>query len=53
MRTYMAFYRGKSTVVHAVTSYAAQQEAAKFFKAKQSYEVTVVLAGVPVNPASL
>jgi DNA-binding transcriptional regulator YhcF (GntR family) len=30
--------------VHAETSYKAQQEAAKLFKVKKSYQVTVVLA---------
>lgn len=40
---YKAFYKGKTTEVHAETSYAAQQQAAKHFKAKKTYEVTVVL----------
>lgn len=53
MRTYKAFYKGKTVTVIAETSYAAQQEAAKFFKAKKSYEVTVLLADVPVDCASL
>ena len=53
MRTYKAFYKGRSVTVIAETSYAAQQEAAKFFKAKKSYEVTVILADVPVDCASL
>ena len=41
---YIAFYRGQKKEVYAETSYKAQQEAAKLFKAKKSYEVTVVLA---------
>jgi hypothetical protein len=41
---YIAFYRGKKIEVYASTSYEAQQLAAKEFKAKKSYEVTVVLA---------
>ena len=53
MRTYKAFYKGRSVTVIAETSYSAQQEAAKFFKAKKSYEVTVILADVPVDCASL
>ncbi len=43
MNGYKAFYRNKTTEVYAATSYAAQIEAAKFFKAKKSYEVTVML----------
>jgi hypothetical protein len=54
MRTYLCFYKDKRLVVHtAEGSYAAQQEAAKLFKAKKSYEVTVVLADVPINTGSL
>lgn len=53
MRTYHAFYRGKSYELQAESSYAAQQAAAKFFKAKKAYEVAIVLADVPVNTASL
>lgn len=40
---YKAFYKGKTTEVYAPTSYEAQQQAAKYFKAKKSYDVTVVL----------
>lgn len=40
---YMAFYRGKSIEVYADSSYHAQEEAARIFKAKKSYEVTVML----------
>ena len=43
MNGYKAFYRGKSIDVYAETSYAAQQLAAKQFKAKKSYEVDVYL----------
>ena len=53
MRTYKAFYRGRTMVVQAETSYAAQTKAAALFKAKKSYEVTVVLCDVPVDTASL
>lgn len=48
---YVAFFKGKQTEVYAKTSYEAQQKAAAFFKARKSYEVTVVLAekgGAPV-----
>lgn len=44
MNGYIAFYRGKKMEVNALTSYAAQQLAAKAFKAKKTYEVTVMLA---------
>ena len=44
MNGYIAFYRGKRTEVYAETSYEAQQKAAIVFKAKKSYEVTVMLA---------
>jgi len=41
---YVAFYKGKQMDVYADTSYEAQKKAAVSFKAKKSYEVTVVLA---------
>jgi hypothetical protein len=44
MNGYIAFYRGKKMEVHAETSYKAQQLAAAAFKAKKSWEVTVMLA---------
>ena len=53
MFTYKAFYKGKTIEVKALRSYDAQQIAAKLFKAKKSYEVTVVLADKPVDPASI
>lgn len=58
MNGYIAFYKGKKTEVWADTSFQAQEKAAKFFKAKKSYEVTVVLAEkggqqVTHNPAIL
>ena len=43
MNGYKAFYRGREKEVYAETSYQAQQIAAKEFRAKKSYEVTVVL----------
>ena len=43
MNGYIALYRGKQKEVYAKTSYEAQQKAAQEFKAKKSYEVTVVL----------
>jgi len=44
MNGYIAFYKGKKIEVHAETSYKAQIKAATIFKAKKSYDVTVVLA---------
>jgi len=43
MNTYQAFFKNKSIQVDANTSYEAQLLAAKEFKAKKSYEVTVML----------
>lgn len=40
---YKAFYKGKNIEVTAPTSYKAQLTAAAQFKAKKSFEVTVVL----------
>jgi len=43
MNGYITFYKNKKMEVYADSSYAAQQKAAAQFKAKKSYEVTVVL----------
>lgn len=40
---YKAFYKGKSIEVYAESSYKAQLKAAIEFKAKKSYEITVIL----------
>lgn len=40
---YKAFYKGRNIDVYAETSYQAQLKAAQIFKAKKSYEVTVIL----------
>lgn len=42
MNGYKAFYRNKTIDVYANTSYEAQVQAAKTFKARKSYEVHVV-----------
>ncbi len=47
MFTYIAFYRGKQIEVKAMRSFDAQEIAAKAFKARKSYEVTVMLAARP------
>lgn len=52
-RTYIAFYRKQQKPIVANTSYEAQKLAAQLWKAKNTYEVTVVLADVPVDPASI
>ena len=43
MNGYKAFYRNRAIEVQAATSYEAQQKAAAIFKAKKTWEVTVVL----------
>ena len=58
MFTYIAFYKGKEITVNALRSFDAQEQAARIFKAKKSYEVTVMLAAKgdePVihNPATI
>ena len=58
MFTYIAFYKGKQITVNALRSFDAQEQAARIFKAKKSYEVTVMLAAkgdepVIQNPAIL
>lgn len=50
MNTYEAFYRGKRLTVEAKTSYEAQKLAAAQFKARKTYEVTVVLAALDGKP---
>lgn len=44
MFTYLAFYKNKQITVNALRSYDAQLTAARLFKAKNSYDVTVMLA---------
>jgi hypothetical protein len=50
MFTYIAFYKGKQIEVKALRSYDAQEAAAKIFKARKSYEVTVMLAAKDDEP---
>ena len=52
MNGYVAFWRGKRLEVYAATSHEAQKIAAAAFKARKSYEITVVIAekdGEPVT----
>ena len=44
MNTYIAFYRSKKIEVQADTALVARDIAVKIFKARKSYDVTVVLA---------
>ena len=51
MNGYVCFFKGKRIEVYANTSYEAQKKAAEIFRAKKSYEVTVIIAekdGAPV-----
>jgi hypothetical protein len=50
MFTYIAFYKGKQITVNALRSFDAQEQAARIFKAKKSYEVTVMLAAKGDEP---
>lgn len=43
MNGYLAFYKGKKMEIFAATSYEAQQKAALAFRAKKSYDVTVMI----------
>lgn len=43
MNGYIAIYRGQQKEVYAATSYEAQQKAAKEFKARKSYDVSIHL----------
>lgn len=53
MRTYIAFYRGKQHQLSAASSYQAQQQAAEYFRARRSWEVTVVLADVTLSTSDI
>jgi hypothetical protein len=44
MNGYVCFYKGKRLEVYAETTLKAQKEAAKQFKAKKHYDITVMLA---------
>lgn len=58
MNGYKAFYKGKELDIYANSSYEAQKLAAIQFKAKKTYEITIVLceksgAQIIHNAASL
>jgi len=44
MNGYVAFFKGKRIEVYASNKLEAQTEAARIFKAKKHYDVSVVLA---------
>jgi hypothetical protein len=44
MNGYVCFYKGKRLEVYAATSYDALKKAAKEFKAKKTWDVSVTLA---------
>lgn len=50
MNGYVCFWRGKKAEVYAETSFEAQKKAAEIFKAKKTYEISVVLAEKNGNP---
>ena len=43
MNGYKAFYKDKTIEIFANSSYEAQKKASLIFKAKKSYEITVIL----------
>jgi hypothetical protein len=58
MNKYICFYKRKSLLVEASTSYEASRKAAKEFKAKHPWDVSVVIAessgkGVIHNPKDI
>lgn len=50
MFTYICFYKGKEIKIKALRSYDAQIEAARIFRARKPYEVTVMLAAIGDQP---
>lgn len=44
MNKYLCFYRGRTLTIEASTSYEASKKAAKEFKAKRSWDVSVIIA---------
>jgi hypothetical protein len=49
MNTYECFWKSKRITVEADTSYNAQLKAQTLFKAKKSYEITVMLVALNGN----
>ena len=44
MFSYICFYKGRQVIVQALRSFDAQEIAAKKFKARRPWEVSVILA---------
>lgn len=53
MRKYLVIHRNKSKEIQAKTAYEAQKKGAELFKVKKAWNVSVVLADVPFEPATL
>lgn len=53
MNNYECFYKGKRITVQADRTIDAQEKAAVIFKARKRWEVNVVLADKPIDPASI
>ena len=52
MHTYLAMYKGNRKELLADSSYQAQKLAASLFKAKKSYDVTVMLLAIDNKPVT-
>lgn len=52
MNKYLCFYRGKTLQVEAETSYEASRKAAKIFKAKRPWDVSVILGENAKGPVT-
>ena len=53
MFQFICFYKGKQTLILADTSYKAQCAAAIYFKAKKSYDVTVMRADIDHSTSTI
>jgi hypothetical protein len=52
-RTYQAYYKNRVIQIEAQSSYQAQILAAEIFGVRKTYQVSVVLADVPIDTASI
>lgn len=52
-RLYACLYRDRKILLEADSSYAAQREAARRFRARKAWEVIVYLADEPMSAAAL
>lgn len=53
MFQFICFFKGKKTLILAETSYKAQLAAAVYFKAKKSYDITVMRADIEHSTNSI